>query len=373
MSSVLAIHGVDNRHEAAFDATVTGLTALGAPPLRPVFWGNLGPAPPEPLSCIPTPADIASVPEPAAIALPSSEALAGPAADLATNTIAKVRDMTGQAEVPTETQDAIRAATSFAQIEGLSFAVQADLSASLATIVLTAPPEGTAQITVPGAGEAAFGLVDRVRDAMHTVLQDFDREATKLLVSAFRGGEAHLGATIAGTIGDILRYQSAGPAIRARLDAAFRKARTDQPVDIIAHSLGALIVVEWLLGASVDNSCGPPTQPGERRIRNLVTFGAQVSLFSMFEGLRGVNDAFGSTASPRDLSLPLEQWWNVWQELDPLAFVMFHTLHVNNAGAHTTTGDLSLTQQHVPTSLSFHSSYWTDPRFAHWLTQTLGT
>ena len=45
----------------------------------------------------------------------------------------------------------------------LGYALQADLSSSLAAIVLAASPAGSAQVA-PGAAGVSFGVVDRVRD-----------------------------------------------------------------------------------------------------------------------------------------------------------------------------------------------------------------
>src|SRR4051794_851454 len=93
--------------------------------------------------------------------------------------------------------------------------------------------------------------------------------------------------TIAKTVRDVEAYERNGESIRARLDTAYRANRDDaERVDVLAHSLGGLVAVEWLFGAGAGESEGA-TPPDERRMHTLITFGSQVGLFGELRGLEG--------------------------------------------------------------------------------------
>lgn len=363
----LTIHGVGNRDRAGFEASVSRLADLaGLPPdrFKPVFWGDLGPE--GPLQSIPVDADSAVLtPPPGAFDIGPTPELLAAAAAAADATVEHLQTQAG-APVPAETRDALHRGTAEAASLGYSLALSADIAPLLAEVVLTAAPAGTAEVA-----SGAFGI-DWAKDRIVSVLGRVNDMLVDLLVRTFRGGEGALGSTLAHTLGDILIYQSRGPEIRGRLDDAYRAASQANPgarIDIVAHSLGALIAVEWLLGASVAGTTGAPTAPEARAVRKLVTFGTQVSLFAEIEGLRRTGDGFGAGAGRQSLAIRVDGWTNVWQELDPLAFVMHRVFDVHPPGAATvvTINDLRLTQEHIPTDLSFHSSYWRDPRFARWL------
>lgn len=358
----LAIHGVSNRDESAFASTVARLATIGGPrmpELRPVFWGHLGPA--GPLESIPTAADAAEIPEPAgAFGVDPPDDLLAAAARTEAATLAELELRVGAVDpaVAAEVHDAVGDAAA----RGWSVALSAAVAPLLVDTIVTAPPP------VAAGAAGAFGtgwLKDRLTD----VLEHVNDVIVDLLVREFREREAGLGGTIAQSIGDVLVYHSRGPEIRGVLDREYRRASPDgAPVDLVAHSLGALAAVEWLLGAATTDDGGSATNPADRRVRRLVTFGTQVSLFSELEGLRrGGTPEFGPGPGAQMLQLPVESWTNVWQELDPLAFVMSRVLSVSGATPQPGVTDLRLTQQRIPTDLSFHSSYWGDRRFAAWL------
>jgi len=379
----LAVHGVSNRNLASFEGIVGGLQQLGGPGmprLQPVFWGDLGP-PGEVLDSVPGDADTA------VLLAPESAFETAQVVDGATQ--AKIDELTGAtiaalversgAQVPEETAATIRLSIEEAAAEGNTLALQAELAPALAAVVLAAPPSGSPVIDEAAAGaDAAFGssAFRAVADGMKSVVSAFNGQAAALLVRLFREKEVGLSATVATTLGDILRYDRDGNRIRGRLDQAFREATADgSEVDVIAHSLGALVTVEWLLGAPVDAPDGGATDPDKRRVRTLVTFGAQVAMFAELQGLLGPGDPVGTlrplAVRPDALPIAVGQWFNVWQELDPLAFAMGRVLKVDNGSGPIPVQDLRLEQQSVPTSLSFHSSYWHDQRFGRWLASTL--
>ena len=97
-----------------------------------------------------------------------------------------------------------------------------------------------------------------------------------------------------------------------------------------------------------------------------------MSLFSELQGLLGVGDVPRASTNPQVLPIRVQRWSNVWQELDPLAFVMSRVFGIEADGVAGIVQDLRLTQRGIPTNVSFHSSYWRDERFARWLAGLLG-
>ena len=379
MARVLAIHGVSNRSRPAFRSTVDRLAEAGGrspSDFVDVFWGDLGPE--APLRSIPTRADAdLVVPE---TARPSGAFPGGPtvAADdaqivrIVQETITAVRaTVTSPEPVPETTQRAVLDAVYDAAIAGSAAARSPEVAPLLAAVIVASPPAGSA---VVDAGSGAFPHVS-LTSALRSVIDRVDRIIGEWITDQFREHEAGLGGVLAHTIGDVLVYHSAGPVIRGRLDLAYRGARdlSDAPVDVVAHSLGALVVVDWLLGAPTEPPDGSVATPSaERRVRHLVTMGAQVSLFAELEGL-----ATGAVHASPDgavaLPIALESWTNCWQGLDPLAFAMHRVIEIARPGGEPErVRDLCLAQQGVPRDLSFHSSYWTDPRFASLVATTFG-
>src|SRR6185503_16198606 len=88
-------------------------------------------------------------------------------------------------------------------------------------------------------------------------------------------------------------------------------------VDVVAHSLGGLVAVEWLFGAVAGADATPPA---ERRVHTVITFGSQVGLFAELRGLEGPAGRVARPPAPIALTLALRRWCNVWHALDPLAF-----------------------------------------------------
>ena len=380
---VLAVHGVSNRSLDGFRKVVSGLAGRVGRTLdvdmREVFWGDLAPAADVELRSIPTPDDAnplsagsrSTGDRGTGVALPATGAPPPEAPDevvddLVARTVAQIEaralDRPDEATVA-----AIRQAVDMAAAEGKWLGVQADLADALAQVVMTAEPAGTASVD--------RGVIGRVRNAVGQVITTFDREAAKLvgktLQQSLRGAEAGLSKTIASTLGDILAYDGAehGERIRGRLDEAYEAVREQGPVHVVAHSLGALVTVEWLLGAPTVRGDGKPcVPPEERQIGTLVTFGAQVSLFCELHGLLGSS---GDLPGDR-LPLQVAAWHNVWHQLDPLAFVMGRVLSIGDGAVRVTDHRLDLAS--VPTSpgdLGFHSSYWNDDTFGEWLTGLL--
>lgn len=179
---------------------------------------------------------------------------------------------------------------------------------------------------------------------------------------------AGLRRTIARTVRDVEAYERNGEAIRARLDDAYRSARADaERVDVLAHSLGGLVAVEWLFGARAGADA---TAPDERRIQTLITFGTQVAMFCELRGLEGPPGVVALPPAPIALSLALRRWCNVWHALDPLAFAAAPVFEIQGRDGPVGIEDYRLPVHGMPASAAFHTAYWRDFHFGAWLNRT---
>jgi hypothetical protein len=179
---------------------------------------------------------------------------------------------------------------------------------------------------------------------------------------------AGLRRSIARTVRDVEAYERNGEAIRTRLDEAYRRARDEaERVDVLAHSLGGLVAVEWLFGASAGNDA---TEPAERRIQTLITFGTQVALFCELRGLEGPPGVVALPPAPISLTLALRRWCNVWHALDPLAFAAAPAFEIEGRDGPVGIEDYRLPVHGMPASAAFHTAEWRDLHVGAWLDRT---
>ncbi len=357
---VLVVHGIGNRDRTQFERELAGLRGwLWPREVRPVFWGDLGPE-----------GELASMPPgkgsmsigAGALSIPNDQHVD----DITSATVERIRDRAG-ADVPNETRALVHRVLREASDSGGALESEA-LPQALAEAVVLTGPAGTPALRTADEDD---GILDTVRSGLRRIVdavdQGLDGLPTDAVATHLRNHAEGVGRTVARTIGDVLRYTAEGAAIRGRLDAEFHRAREEaHRVDLLAHSLGGLIAVEWLLGASVDGD--RPSVPAERSVHTLVTFGTQVALICE---LRGLIDARGLVRAPNKLPLRVRRWCNVWHTLDPLAFLVSPVLQVLTDEHSTEVEDFRLDLSGVPTDLGFHSSYWHDERFLAWVAREL--
>jgi hypothetical protein len=363
-STVLVVHGIANRDAEGFERQVASLgESVGRPDLDwvPVYWGDLGPLVVD-LRCVPgredddlpgiqaekTHAELVEGMPPES--LPAPREPKQRVMELASELVLQ---QTG--ERPTEdVQEAIRTAVSSAATT--QDTVRPEVASVLADIVADWPPSGT--------GTAEEGLLDPLTRVLARVARRVDQEVGEAvgncLETVLRRAESSLDRIAAKTIGDVLAYEAEGARIRGRLDTAF-KAASGQRVHVLGHSLGSLVAAEWLLGAEA--LCEAPTDPQDRSIDTLVTFGSQVSMFAELHGLRTAAGRRMPDDFPIAFPADLRQWINVWHQFDPLSFVMRRVISPQKP-----VDDLRFVLDHVPRDMeelaTAHSSYWSDPRFA---------
>ena len=134
-------------------------------------------------------------------------------------------------------------------------------------------------------------------------------------------------------VGDVIRYQGRGQAIRARIAETI--AAQSKGLIILAHSLGGVAVVDTLL-----------SNPSLRKtVANLFTVGSQAGFF--YE-----NDALTALAYGEPLPDDFPVWTNVFDRNDALSFLTKPLLG-------TRSNDIELpSNQPFPQS---HSAYWANP------------
>jgi hypothetical protein len=195
------------------------------------------------------------------------------------------------------------------------------------------------------------GLVSGIRDTVGRVVGAIDNllglvtaEALGALNQVVRGA---LAPATALSFGDIVAYRDPanGAAIRRRVLDRARAGGVDtrEPITIVAHSLGGLVVLDMLLA-------------GDLRARRLVTAGSQPAMFHVLHRL----GTLAAYAPGRSTPLPpaIASWVNLWHPMDPLAFVAAPVFSLAN-------GELPRDVR-IDTPLStviderfwLHSAYW---------------
>ena len=390
MTSVIAVHGVGNRTRERFVEESSRLSAALAEyqaPLHLAFWGHLAPSRAERYAAVPVDEDDAILPVAQGFIEPSVESSAEVAArhqlDRATDDfdperVAQIRRATSAAVAahtatspPPEVEAIVTQVLDDAVARGRHLALEPEIAEALAQTIVSTQPAGD--------GFVDQDLLQPLRRSLGAIVDAVDSTAARAVGRSvqwvLRETQAGLSPVVSTTVADILLYENEGARVRGVLDAEYERARQDDgPVSLAAHSLGALIAVEWLLGAPVVRPDGASATATEHReLATLVTFGAQVALFSEIRGLRP-GEEMPATSVPVSLPVRLDRWFNVWHQLDPLAFTVGRVLQLGNRPEPGPAVDLRLDLASVPTSaadLSFHSSYWKDDRFLGWAAPVL--
>lgn len=310
LEPVLVIHGVANREQPVWEELVSRLEKwveqAGAHGLRlvPVFWGDLG-------------GSIAGVEE----TLPEAEAKGA---------------------------EALRSAATAQGMAMQEIRVRELRAAGLLSSAL------------PGwlLGELDEWLGDGGRGVGAALTETVRRQALPERVSG---------------IGDVLHYENARSTIQERLRVVLaglgdRYGTEERPISLVAHSLGATIAFDAAFATA------PPIW-----IRDLVTFGSQVSLLHILDPRRRESLPSGAALMPPDIplyrpgvpvTLPrnVEGWTNIWERLDPFAFLMGRVFRLADGSSPR---DVPL--DHVPGVhwSEAHGSYWTHPSFPRLLVEAL--
>jgi hypothetical protein len=188
-------------------------------------------------------------------------------------------------------------------------------------------------------------------------IDDLDRVIGATIGSAAGRLNSYLrteaGPGVARFIGDVLVYQRHRKEIHDRVWDVVHQADPalgrgpDRPVRIVGHSLGGVIAVDL---ATADEPLWT---------RSLVTFGSQAPFFHVCDPRGGQLQPYASGTLVK-LPPSLGAWTNLWEPIDPLAFIAAKVFRMPDGSAPR---DLAI--GHLASSgLLTHSSYWDVPQVA---------
>jgi hypothetical protein len=365
---VLAIHGVANHEPSGFFNRVDQLNSQFPSLLfLKVFWGDVGGDMRGLADTIPPLVD-----DPV-----SNEALRRQLADEEPMEPATLEGQDWAAVMSVAAHDEATAGIEFAAEQATPAPAELQALIQDASVGLTHLPRTRSRAIIEEAGrilgralretrpqtesdgaDASFRAPQFIGDLLHSI----DRLIGEVLGTTVgqlnqlvRGG---LLPFFAAGIGDAVVYQRHVEEVQARLQEQLAKARKVNkdygtpalPIDVVAHSLGGLI--------AFDAAVSPALQPN-LYIRNLITFGTQVSAFEVFDHAgRGLPAYVPSTQETRSMPVELPNtiasWTNLWEPMDPLAFRMSDIFNLAR-------GEIKevFVPHLVSAGLWTHSAYWT--------------
>jgi hypothetical protein len=384
---VFVIHGIGNRVEKDFDRTVADLAAAvgGGLTAHPLFWGDLGARYDWVADTVPGAPDTAETRDVPAVERDLDAALArilvgdgppdevrdggAPAAvlDAATATLAAddegIRD--GDPLQVAALRDAID--EHWSDTRWLSLVDDEELLREIGAAV-AGPLTETAVGPPPDQGEELRDEELRAPDVRGFVrrrLHELDRVVGATFGAAGRRLNTRIRTQflppITRALGDVIVYQRHRDEIQDHVRELIAEVDPDlgcsreNPVDVLAHSLGGVIVFDMA-------TSGDPLW-----VRRLVTFGSQAPFFH-------VCDPRGGTLTPYDGTGPIRlpesigAWTNLWEPLDPVAFVAKRIFRLHDGS--------SPDDREVPhlfsSGLWTHTDYWTIPCVAEAIGTALG-
>lgn len=377
---VFVIHGVANRDPDAFAATVAGLAGrLGSSwRLMPVFWGDLGADVAAIDLVLPVAGGVRGVegPEPERDAV-ARTLLAGGAAAPAAVTVTRAGDprptVIAAAAAGTASAPGVRGAATvdwepvirdeWPRLTWLPQVYDEELLAAVGRALGdTAGDSGTYPgdpLIVTRGGPAVRSFDDWAKRRLH----DLDRVVGAVVGLAAGQLNAYARQQLAPGVGrftgDVLVYQHRSARIQARVREVIEQhapgaGTAEHPVRLIGHSLGGVIAVDLAVAGD------PPLWTA-----GLVTFGSQWPLFQVVDPRRPAVAAVDGT--PVALPPSLGAWTNLWEPMDPLAFVAGRAFRLASGQA-----PRDVSAAHLASSgLWTHSAYWGLPELVQAVRDTL--
>ncbi|MET9965209.1 hypothetical protein ABZZ80_04585 [Streptomyces sp. NPDC006356] len=385
---VFVIHGVANRDQQGFAATVADLQAASGLDMVPVYWGDLGaddrfvtaalPIRPATLPGARKSSGLRDANEQPSVAVPEPVLASALAPDPQTpnqwthvETAVRKRLASEEQQASSGLRDSPQYGDADEILEYLADEwpktewlrrtddplLLFETGQSLAEALIDAADlwaDGVASYDGLRAGDEDEG---RLRRMVRNRLRDLDRVAGAAIQAA-AGRLNHALRTKFGPgttrfLGDVLVYQRHREAIHARVrktidsvDPALGRTH-DRPVRVVAHSLGGVIAVDMATAAT-------PLWTS-----SLVTFGSQAAFFHACDPRGGqIPPYLGS--QPVVLPPSLARWTNLWEPLDMLAFVAAGVFQLHDGG---TPVDISVPHA-ASTGVWTHSAYWDLPSVA---------
>jgi hypothetical protein len=377
---VFVIHGVGNRDQRGFAATVAALEAAAGLALHPIFWGDLGAEdafielalPPRGRSGLRDESglDDAGTSEILTALLTSNTPVVP--GNLPPTVRQAVRDTLSEGTGPGLRTTPHPSDTERLVLETLAAEWSATrwLSRTHDDAPLHETGAAIAEAVATETADDSDGLRGPTADAegMRTFIRrrlaDLDRVAGAAL-QAIAGRVNHslrtrFGPAATRFLGDVLVYQRHRTTIQARVREHIAEVDPrwgedeSRAVRIVAHSLGGVIAVDM---ATADNPLWTSS---------LLTFGSQAAYFHLCDPRGGQLPVYTDT-TPVTLPRSLAQWTNLWQPLDVLAFAVSRVFRLADGSSPS---DIPLAHT-AGSGLWTHSAYWDLPDLATAISTTM--
>jgi hypothetical protein len=218
-----------------------------------------------------------------------------------------------------------------------------------------------------GGGGDTRGVFSNIRDTSRALLREIDGMLGKTVGNALGDLNQTLrrayGRQVLTFLGDIFVYQREQNAIQQRLwdaiaDHAPGHGTREQPIRVIAHSLGGLVAFD----AAVR-----PDKP--LWIKSFVTFGSQPAMFHVVNPRKGLAPYVKGT--PVTLPATIGRWANLWEPMDPLAFAATPVFQLASRAAPADSPINNLASALVRLKGNTHGSYWESDELIRQLAQSL--
>jgi hypothetical protein len=353
---VLVVHGVGNRNKQSFVDQVGRLQArVGTDfELIPVFWGHLGAAGAGFDDVLPGGDESESqelAPAAPTVLPPARSASVNAERQAAIIAAAAAAQMTQEEGMFVPADDGVQAAVE----EGLPRTTYLRTVSDPEVLAAVGELVGKAAAPTLSSTDEVFGALGRVVDS---VLSGADRLVGAVIGDVLGNVNHDLRATlvpgVAGFLGDVFAYQHHRRLIQDAIwteidghDSTRGSGTAERPVHVVAHSLGGVISFH----AATAADAGRPLF-----IDGFVTFGSQAGFFHILDpresGLAPYVD--GTPVVVRSI----RRWTNLWEPLDPLAFLAGKVFVLEDAGGRADTPVDRPTSHLASSGLFTHGTYW---------------
>lgn len=227
-----------------------------------------------------------------------------------------------------------------------------------------APGEIVTRGWVGDTKRALKGFIGKIDDFIGLVTSNLAGSANQWVRGA-------LADPIALTLGDIVAYHQRRGEIHRRLFEALDAhapgfGTSQQPITVMAHSLGGLATFDAALGSDVLVD-GVPRQ---LHVKRWITFGSQPAFFHVLAPRHGIVPY----APGKLVSLPasIGPWTNLWHPLDVLAFAASSVFRLADGSEPLDVRVDSSASEIVDSKGWMHSAYWESPRLQEALSAGAG-
>ena len=178
---------------------------------------------------------------------------------------------------------------------------------------------------------------------------------------------ARLAVPISATLGDIMSYQRQPDRIQDTLRSAVAQhapgyGSKEQPISVIAHSLGGVI--------AFDAAVKPESENKRLWIKSFVTFGSQAAFFHIVDPRHPELETYRHDV-PVKLPPSIALWTNLWDPMDLLAFTAATVFRLANGGTPVDISVQDTASELVAERGWAHSIYWKSNELVDALRQAL--